>query len=60
MSIFENSNQLNPSFLTSVWLFFSLIAVGTAMIGFDAGGGWQIVMDYLLGSIVIACLIKII
>lgn len=60
MSIFENSNKINPSFLTVAWLFFSLIAVGTAMIEFDAGGIGILSWIICLGGIVIACMDKII
>lgn len=59
MALFENSNQLKPSFLTVAWMFFSLIAVLTAITEYDAGQVGILSWIICLGGIVIAFLLNI-
>ena len=58
MSMFHNSNHINPSFLTVVWVFFSLLAVGTVFAQYDAGAVGIFSWIICLGGIGIGILDK--
>lgn len=58
MSMFQNSNHINPSFLTVAWVVFTLFAMGTAIAKYDAGGVGIFSWFVCIGGIVLGLLSK--